>query len=48
LVSHPLPTARGNDQSTATADQPKHGNSRSTDRSGPNHKTKPIFEVGPQ
>jgi hypothetical protein len=40
LQSHPLPTARGNDQSTATPDQ-RIGR-------GPNHKTKPIFEVGPQ
>jgi hypothetical protein len=40
LQSHPLPTASGNDQSTATPDQRIGG--------GPNHKTKSIFEVGPQ
>jgi hypothetical protein len=40
LQSHPLPTASGNDQSTATPDQ-RIGR-------GPNHKTKPIFEVGRQ
>jgi hypothetical protein len=40
LQSHPLPTASGNDQSTATPDQRIGG--------GPNDKTKPIFEVCPQ
>src|SRR5215467_7960562 len=40
LQSHPLPTASGNDQNTATPDQ-RIGR-------GPNHKTKPIFEVGSQ
>jgi hypothetical protein len=40
LQSHPLPTARGNDQSTATPDQRIGG--------GPNDKTKPIFEVDPR
>jgi hypothetical protein len=40
LQSHPLPAASGNDQSTATPDQ-RIGR-------GPNHKTKPIFEVGRQ
>jgi hypothetical protein len=40
LQSHPLPTTNGNDQRTATPDQ-RIGR-------GPNHKTKPIFEVGPQ
>jgi ERF superfamily len=40
LQSHPLPTASGNHQSTATPDQ-RIGR-------GPNHKTKPIFEVGRQ
>jgi len=40
LVSHPLPTASGNDQSTATPDQ--------RIRRGLNHKTKPIFEVDRQ
>jgi hypothetical protein len=40
LQSHPLPTASGNDQSTATPDQ-RIGR-------GPNDKTKPIFEVGRQ
>jgi hypothetical protein len=40
LQSHPLPTASGNDQSTATPDQ-RIGR-------GPNHETKPIFEVGRQ
>ena len=40
LQSHPLPTASGNNQSTATPDQRIGG--------GPNHKTKSIFEVGPQ
>jgi ERF superfamily len=38
LQSHPLPTTSGNDQSTATPNQ-RIGR-------GPNHKTKPIFEVG--
>jgi hypothetical protein len=40
LVSHPLPTASGNDQSTATPDQRIGG--------GPNHETNPIFEVSRQ
>jgi hypothetical protein len=40
LQSHPLPTARGNDQSTATPDRRIGG--------GPNHETKPIFEVSRQ
>jgi hypothetical protein len=40
LQSHPLPMASSNDQSTATLDQGIGG--------GPNHKTKPIFEVGRQ
>ena len=39
LRSHPLPTASGNDQSTATPDQWI---------GRPNHKTKPIFEVDPR
>jgi hypothetical protein len=38
LQSHPLPTAGGNDESTATPDQ----------RIRPDHKTKPIFEVDRQ
>jgi len=40
LQSHPLPTTNGNDQRTATPDQRIGG--------GPNHKTKPIFEVDRQ
>jgi hypothetical protein len=40
LQSHPLPMASGNAESTATLDQ-RIGR-------GPNHKTKPIFEVDPQ
>jgi hypothetical protein len=40
LQSHPLPSTNGNDQCTATPDQPIGR--------GPNHKTKPIFEVGRQ
>jgi hypothetical protein len=40
LQSHPLLTAGGNDQSTATPDQ--------RIRLGPDHKTKPIFEVDRQ
>jgi hypothetical protein len=40
LVSHPLSTASGNDQSTATPDQ--------RIRRGPIHKAKPIFEVDRQ
>jgi hypothetical protein len=40
LQSHPLPTASGNDQSTATPDR--------RIRQGPHHKTKPIFYVDRQ
>jgi hypothetical protein len=40
LESHPLPTATGDEQSRAEIDlRPKRG---------PNDKTKPIFDVGPQ
>ena len=40
LESHPLPTARGDEQSRAEPDQ--------RIKRGPNDKTKPIFDVGPQ
>jgi hypothetical protein len=40
LESHPIPTAGGDDQSRAEPDQ--------RIKRGPNDKTKPIFEVGPQ
>jgi ERF superfamily len=40
LESHPLPTASGNHQSGAEPDQ--------RIKRGPNGKTKPIFDVGPQ
>jgi hypothetical protein len=40
LESHPLPTASGDDQSGAKPDQ--------RIKQGPNGKTKPIFDVGPQ
>ena len=40
LKSHPLPTASGDEQSRAEPDQ--------RIKRGPNDKTKPIFDVGPQ
>jgi hypothetical protein len=40
LESHPLPTASGDEQSRAEPDQ--------RIKRGPNGKTKPIFDVGPQ
>jgi hypothetical protein len=40
LESHPLPTASGHDQGRAEPDQ--------RIKRGPDDRTKPIFDVGPQ